>query len=188
MFDHFNLIAPLYERLIPLRNSQKFIQIAGLPVTGALLDAGGGTGRVAKSLQGYAGQIIVADLSGGMLSQIPEGCGIWPVNSRTEFLPFADQYFERVMMVDAFHHVIDQPRTAAELWRVLKLGGRLVIEEPDLRNFSVKLAAVAEKLALMRSHFLAPPAIATLFDSRQAQIRIETEGFNAWVIIDKLIG
>ena len=73
---------------------------------------------------------------------------------------------------------------------MLKPGGYLVIEEPDLRTFVVKLVALAEKLALMRSHFLAPLEIAALFDFPQAKVRIETEvdGFNAWVIVQKVGG
>jgi demethylmenaquinone methyltransferase/2-methoxy-6-polyprenyl-1,4-benzoquinol methylase len=71
-----------------------------------------------------------------------------------------------------------------ELFRVLAPGGLLVIEEPDLRRFAVKLIAVAEKLALMRSHFLAPDAIAALFP-QTAVVRIMTDGNNAWVIAEK---
>jgi len=91
--------------------------------------------------------------------------------------------------VDAFHHVCDQPQTVQELWRVLAPGGCLVIEEPDLRTFAVKIVAVAEKLALMRSHFLSPTDIAALFDFPGAEIRIETEteGFNTWVIVQKTL-
>jgi demethylmenaquinone methyltransferase/2-methoxy-6-polyprenyl-1,4-benzoquinol methylase len=109
------------------------------------------------------------------------------VCTHTEVTPFLDGSFKRIIMVDALHHVCDQPQTAQELWRVLAPGGYIVIEEPDLRTFSVKLVAVAEKLALMRSHFLAPEAIAALFDDPNAQVSIETEkdGFNAWVIIRK---
>jgi demethylmenaquinone methyltransferase/2-methoxy-6-polyprenyl-1,4-benzoquinol methylase len=59
-----------------------------------------------------------------------------------------------------------------------------VIEEPDLRTFAVKLIAVAEKLMLMRSHFLAPPQIAQLFPS-EAKVRIEAEDITAWVIVEK---
>jgi SAM-dependent methyltransferase len=185
IIDHFGLFAPFYERFIPLRNSEKLIQIAGLPVEGALLDAGGGTGRVAKSLRVLAGQIVVADLSPRMLNQIQSEHGIWPVNSQSEHLPFSDGFFERVIMVDALHHVCDQHETAVELWRVLKPGGRIVIEEPDVRTFSVKVIALAEKLALMRSHFLTPPEIAGLFDTNPTRIHIVQDGFNAWVIIDK---
>ena len=88
-------------------------------------------------------------------------------------------------MVDALHHVIDQAATARELWRVLKPGGRLVIEEPDIRTFSVKVVALVEKMALMRSHFLSPSQIASLFHFPDASPRLEQEGNNAWVIIDK---
>ena len=49
------------------------------------------------------------------------------------------------------------------MFRVLKPGGLLVIEEPDIRTFGVKLIAIAEKLLLMRSHFLAPEEITNLF-------------------------
>lgn len=185
LFDHFSILAPLYEHFIPLRNPDRLVQMTGLPVQGALLDAGGGTGRVAKALRGLAGAIVVADLSTGMLNQIPANNGLWPVNSHSERLPFPGEIFERVIMIDALHHVCDQAETANELWRVLKPGGRIIIEEPDVRTFSVKLVALAEKLALMRSHFLSPPAIAALFEAPQARVTIENEGFNAWVMIEK---
>jgi demethylmenaquinone methyltransferase/2-methoxy-6-polyprenyl-1,4-benzoquinol methylase len=47
--------------------------------------------------------------------------------------------------------------------RVLEPEGRSVIEEPDIRTFGVKLVALAEKILLMRSHFLSPIQIASLF-------------------------
>jgi hypothetical protein len=43
---------------------------------------------------------------------------------------------------------------------------------------------MAEKLALMRSHFLAPPEIACLFPAG-ARVRIESEDNTAWVIAKK---
>ena len=60
-----------------------------------------------------------------------------------------------------------------------------MIEEPDLRIFTVKLLALAEKLALMRSHFLSPPAIVNLFKDLGAKVSIEVDGFNAWVVVEK---
>ena len=186
IFDHFDFLAPLYETFIPPKDPQEMWAFADLPAEGgALLDAGGGTGRVAQFMSGKANPIVVADLSCKMLAEARQKDNLLPVCSHTEKLPFPDEAFARIIMVDALHHVCDQRGTVDELWRTLKPGGRLVIEEPDLRLFGVKLLALAEKLALMRSHFLSPPRIAELFHYPDARVRIETGKFNAWVIVEK---
>ncbi|MGB7875509.1 MAG: methyltransferase domain-containing protein, partial [Anaerolineales bacterium] len=151
-FDHFGLIAPLFSR-VEYSSLETMLEQADLPVPGRVLDAGGGTGRVASAIRNYAGEVVIADPSMGMLrqadlTQLRLAC------SNSESLPFANNFFERVIMVDALHHVINHAKTAREMYRVLKPGGRIVIEEPDIHSFYVKLIAVAEKLLLMRSHFL----------------------------------
>ena len=183
--DHFSFIAPYYDRVIRLHTAERIIELAGLPIDGGLLDAGGGTGRVAQALHDHAGWLVVVDLSLGMLQQASTKHRLSSVCSPTEQLPFPDATFERIIMVDALHHVIDHGATARELWRVLKAGGRILIEEPDIRTFSVKLVALAEKLALMRSHFISPSRIAGLFPYPEARLRVERDGFNAWIVVDK---
>jgi ubiquinone/menaquinone biosynthesis C-methylase UbiE len=186
IFEHFDFLAPHYETFIHPRPPQELWTLAALPAEGALLDAGGGTGRVAQFMTGQAHPVVVADLSLQMLAEAQRKDGLHPAAAHSERLPFADGAFARIIMVDALHHVIDQRATAAELWRTLQPGGRIVIEEPDFRTFTVKLLALAEKLALMRSHFLAPAQIAALFDHPDARVRIEATGFNAWVIVEKV--
>ncbi len=185
LFDHFDFLAPIYETFIPPKDPQEMWKFADLPAPGALLDAGGGTGRVAQFMNGKADSVVVADMSCKMLSEARQKDGLRPVCSHTEKLPFPNGAFARIIMVDALHHVIDQRGTLDELWRTLQPGGRLVIEEPDLRLFGVKLLALAEKLALMRSHFLSPPRIAELLSYPNAKVHIETSSFNAWVIAEK---
>ncbi len=185
IFDHFSLIAPFYERFIPLRKDENLFRFVDLPRDGILLDAGGGTGRVSKAFQDRIGTIVIVDLSLRMLTQAGGNPGLHAVNSLIECIPFSDQVFDRVIMVDAFHHVINQRETARELWRVVRPGGRIVIEEPNIKKFSVKLVAVAEKLVLMRSHIISASKIAGLFNFPGSRTQIEYEGFNAWVIIER---
>lgn len=188
-FDHFAVIAPLYAR-VKYSKVDVLREVAELPVKGRLLDVGGGTGRVSSAIRDLVDEVVIADVSFGMLKETPHAA-LQPVCGGSESLPFADNFFERVMMVDAFHHVTDQAESAREMFRVLhspdalsgKPGGVLVIEEPDIRTFGVKLIALAEKLLLMNSHFLSPHQIGELFNP--AKTRLYTEDSTAWVIIKK---
>lgn len=182
-FDHFSFIAPIYAR-VTYSKADVMCAVASLPVQGKLLDVGGGTGRVASAIREFVDEVIIADVSLGMLQHAPLST-IRSVCGGSESLPFADNSFERVIMVDALHHVIDHADTAHEMFRVLKPGGILVIEEPDIRTFGVKLIALAEKLLLMRSHFLAPDAIMKLFEVGEKEIKAN-DG-TAWVIIKKQV-
>lgn len=185
LFDHFDLLAPLYERFIKPKDPQDLWRMADLPTSGALLDAGGGTGRMAQFMHNKAHPVVVADLSCKMLAEARQKDGLHPVCSHTEKLPFPDAAFARIIMVDALHHVCDQQQTVDELWRTLQPGGRIVIEEPDVRTLPVKGIALAEKLALMRSHFLSPSRIARLFHYSDARVQTEAKDYNAWIIIEK---
>ncbi len=179
--DHFGLIAPIYAHA-RYRAIERMSEVAALPVKGRLLDVGGGTGRVASALRSLADEVIVTDISMGMLEKAPRPT-LQPAGCFSEFLPFPDDSFERVIMVDALHHVVDQSATACEMLRVLKPGGRIVIEEPDIRTFGVKLIALAEKLLIMRSHFLSPEQIVRLFPN--ANTNIYAEDSAAWIVIIK---
>jgi ubiquinone/menaquinone biosynthesis C-methylase UbiE len=181
--DHFGLLASSYERFIPGSEPSKLLELLDPPPVGAILDAGGGTGRVAQYLGGRSRLTVVADPSQKMLHYANRKDALRCVQSPGETLPFPSGFFDRVTIVDAFHHVNDQSRVAAELWRVLKPGGRIVIEEPDIRTFSVKLIALGETLLLMGSRFLTPEQIASLFPA--GQTRVEAQEATAWVVVDK---
>ncbi|MBI5953989.1 MAG: class I SAM-dependent methyltransferase [Chloroflexi bacterium] len=180
-FDHFGVIAPLYAR-VAYSKAAVMRELADLPVSGRLLDVGGGTGRVSSAIRDLVNEVVIADVSFGMLKESPRS-QLDPICGGSESLPFADNSFERVIMVDTLHHVIHHADSAREMFRVLKPGGVLVIEEPDIRTFGVKLIALAEKLLLMRSHFLEPDQIVKLFPDGEKTIKAE-DG-NAWIIVKK---
>ena len=185
-FDHFDFLAPFYEKVIPAAATESMLRELDPSPECRLLDAGGGTGRVSAFLQEHVGSVVLSDISMGMLKEAGAKDNLQPTCALTETMPFSRDFFDCVLLVDALHHVNDQAQTARELWRIIKPGGRIVIQEPDIRRFAVKLIAIAEKLALMRSHFLSPEKIVNLFPFDGAEIDVHTEEFNAWVIVKKI--
>lgn len=184
--DHFDLLAPLYDRVIGPPDPQRLRALLDLPTAGRMLDAGGGTGRVASQLRGLVGQMVVSDLSLPMLREAQRKGQLSPLQAHVERLPFADGRFDRILVVDALHHFADAPATLGELLRVLRPGGRLVIEEPDIGKGAVKLVALAERLALMGSYFHSPDAIRAMVEAHGVEARVERDGrFAAWVIAAK---
>ncbi len=186
-FDHFRFIAPYYEKFAHHMSIDPIREHLRLPVSGWLLDAGGGTGRVAQGLRAYVDHAVVVDYSAGMLRQAAKKADIQAVRGQAERLPFPTGIFSRIVVVDAFHHFHRQRVAASELWRVLAPGGRLVIEEPNVEKVAVKLIAWGEKLLLMRSRFYSPREMARMFVELGARVRLDTsDRLNAWVIVEKV--
>ncbi len=182
--DHFGLLAPFYERVISPPDADYLMRLLDPQPAYRLLDVGGGTGRVAQHFQDVFRDVLVLDVSLGMLVQAQAKDALRPLLGESERLPFADGSFERVLAVDSFHHFRDQAEAGKELVRVLAPGGRLVIEEPDIEYFPVKLVALGEKLLLMQSHFYRSHDLRALFDELGCTAKVYMNGStNYWVVV-----
>jgi ubiquinone/menaquinone biosynthesis C-methylase UbiE/glycosyltransferase involved in cell wall biosynthesis len=60
-------------------------------------------------------------------------------------LPFTDESFDGVICMNALHHMPDYRATLAEMWRVLRSGGRAVFSEPGAEH-----AKHPESISMMR--------------------------------------
>lgn len=179
----FEWIGPLYDRVLGGLDLAPLRQHIDLPA-GRLLDVGGGTGRVARALQGEVEMAVIVDVAWGMVRVARRHPGLLPVQAVAEHLPFADGTFDRVLIVDALHHVIDAARALEEMARVLRPGGLLVIEEPDIRRWPVKGISLVERALGLRSRFLPPQALQARLAALGLAARIHEEpaGLRFWAI------
>ncbi len=189
LFDHFSPIASLYDRVsVQDETSKKIAALLNLPAAGWLLDAGGGTGRVSGALTGLVDGIVVVDASPGMLRRAAARPGLRPALGVTEALPFPSGAFARILVADAFHHFHEHRLAAAELWRVLQPGGRLVIIEPDITRWPVKLIALGETALLMRSRFFDAGALAAFFQGlpgTRVTVEADSRAYTLYCAVEK---
>ena len=184
--DPFALIAPLYGRLAHRGDTSTLLRLLEPSSDEWVLDVGGGTGRVAHRLAAVTRGVVVVDPSDAMLRRGKLAPGVVRARALAEALPFADATFPRIVVVDAFHHFASRPAATRELWRVLAPGGRLVIEEPDIRQRAVRAIAFGEWLMRFGSIFWDPPRIAAAFSYLGASATVlPNEGYVSHVIVEK---
>jgi SAM-dependent methyltransferase len=146
----------LYRRSV--LKQRKFAELARMlgPTDGLrCLDLGSDNGVVSLLLREGGGRWASGDLTEEAVASI-RGLVQEDVH-RVEGgrLPFADASFDRVAVVDMLEHVPDEAAFAAELARVTKPGGRLVINTPHakrtlLRRFRHLLGQTDEKHGHLR--------------------------------------
>ncbi|REJ07886.1 class I SAM-dependent methyltransferase [Microbacterium bovistercoris] len=98
-----------------------------------ILDLGAGTASSSASLAASGADVVAADFSPGMLEEGRRRHGDLPnlsfVQADATDLPFGDAEFDAVTMSYSLRNVQDPKKAIAELFRVTKPGGRLVINE-----------------------------------------------------------
>jgi demethylmenaquinone methyltransferase/2-methoxy-6-polyprenyl-1,4-benzoquinol methylase len=109
------------------------VRRAGLRPGMRLLDVATGTGLLARGaarIVGTSGRVIGLDPSRGMLAEAQKGLPSVPlVQGRGEALPFRDATFDMLTMCFALRHVPDLDVAFREYSRVLKPGGRILLNE-----------------------------------------------------------
>jgi len=146
-----------------------------------ILDVGAGTGGIVPYLLeaiGPEGSIWAVDYAEEM---VKIGRKKFQKESRVIFelasvedLPFKDRFFDQVVCFGAFPHFEDKPEALAEMGRVLKSGGKLIIAHA--------LSSVA-----LRSHHQNCAPVSKDFLPEEAEMRslLEKAGFQLQRLIDQ---
>jgi demethylmenaquinone methyltransferase/2-methoxy-6-polyprenyl-1,4-benzoquinol methylase len=183
----FHLSAPVYDFFIRNPQIDRIVRLMDLPKRGYLLDAGGGTGRVSSHLVDLAAHVVVCDINHSMLKQMKKKKGLIPLLADVTTLPFSAGTFDSILVVDALHHFMNPRRAVMEMLRVIKPGGRLLIEEQDIERTPIKMVQIAERLVQLHSRFLALHEIVTLFDATQCKLHIDRgRCFTFRILVQKL--
>lgn len=101
--------------------------IPGLSAPGRVLDLGAGTGKLTRRLIPAFDRTIAVEPQSAMRRMLRIHCPDADVLAGTaEHIPLADASIDAIFVAEAFHHLGNE-RAVAEIARVLRLGGSLVM-------------------------------------------------------------
>ncbi len=113
------------------------VSLSGVRAGERVLDVAAGSADLSKAFArrvGASGQVWVTDINGSMLAVgrdrlLDAGLVCPPVQCDAEALPFPDEYFDCVSVAFGLRNMTHKDKALAEMARVLKPGGRLLVLE-----------------------------------------------------------
>ncbi len=118
------------------------VAVSGVKAGDKVLDIAGGSGDLSKLFAKKvgvgspqnAGQVVLTDINASMLGvgrdrMLDAGLNVPALQCDAEKLPFPDQYFDCVIVAFGLRNMTHKEVALAEMHRVLKTGGRLLVLE-----------------------------------------------------------
>jgi SAM-dependent methyltransferase len=129
--DAYDVFSPATnERLI-----DNFVRLSGLPAGARVVDLGCGSGVFTNLLRRRGYQCVGVDLSPNLIAIARANfSGIEFRTGDIERLPFPDSSFDGVLLSGVLHHLPERSRCAAEVFRILRPGGKFVAFDPNRMN------------------------------------------------------
>ncbi|MCX7189546.1 MAG: hypothetical protein RLZZ541_1309 [Pseudomonadota bacterium] len=113
------------------------VEVSGVRPGDIVLDIAGGSGDLSKLFAqkvGANGQVILTDINASMLAvgrdrMLDAGLSVPALQCDAEKLPFPDNHFDCVIVAFGLRNMTHKELALAEMQRVLKVGGRLLVLE-----------------------------------------------------------
>jgi ubiquinone/menaquinone biosynthesis C-methylase UbiE len=114
-------------------------------VNGVVLDVGCGKGGPAKMLSEKCNYIIGVDIS-NVFDKSKISANLDFLQADALSLPFRDESFDAAVSFDVIEHVQNDLKFLREIRRVLKRGGKLLLETPNRNRLSLKLKSLVKPI------------------------------------------
>ncbi|MBU3918616.1 methyltransferase domain-containing protein [Patescibacteria group bacterium] len=173
MSNFFNRVGPYYN-IIPvlLRSNYSFIGKEMVLNKGEkVLDVGGGTGKVAKEIVDlFDAEVTILDSCESMLKRVKNHPCINIIRGDIEKNALKDKSFDVILCIDTLHHLSNPKLGLEQMYRILKPGGTIFIQDFDITKIRTRI------LNFIEEYFLGEPA--NFYSPQELGKLLKGVGFN----------
>ena len=126
----------------------------------------GEVGKLGKRIRAFGVQVTILEHSRReeicFSHVMNENCTV--VSGQLEYMPFNDNYFDKIIVLDYLNHTSNCNKSIQEINRVLKKDGEVIVEDLNLKDLKVKLKYFKERLCGNKINYNYPSEIENLFN------------------------
>lgn len=144
-----------YSHYAPCRRLAEILALAGERIGGRILDIGCGDGILLKKIRDIGERdnlplsLTGLDVSLIRLKRTRKRSGAEVVNADASHLPFADSVYDLVFCSQVMEHLPEPGKALAELGRVVKAGGVVIISLPVASWYTIMMSKLGRKVAFL---------------------------------------
>ena len=170
----------MYQKELPA-----FIQLLSPKKEDVILDVGAGLGSIASFAASYSDEVFALEpnekRADFIKSKYPE---VKAFSGLAGQIPFPPSYFDKLYVIMAFHHFLDQGDVLEEFRRVTKKEGSILIHEIDPTKVSGKLLRFFEtRIIHNKVSFLTPRNMSDLVAAHGFSIEKEQKARRGYFLL-----
>ena len=147
----------------------------------------GKVGELGKRIRAFGVQVTILEHSRRdeiCFSHIMnENCTV--VSGQLEYMPFNDNYFDKIIVLDYLNHTANCKKSVKEINRVLKYGGEVIVEDLNLKDLRVKLKYFKHRVCGYKINYNYPRQIQNIFKEYDFEGKLQEIQNKRYIYIGK---
>lgn len=147
----------------------------------------GNVGQLGKRIRAFGVQVTILEHSRQdeicYSHVMNENCTV--VSGQLEYMPFNDNYFDKIIVLDCLNYTSDCIKSVKEITRVLKNHGEVIVEDLNLKDLRVKLKYFKHRVCGNNINYNYPSEIQEIFDSFKFEGRLKEIENKRYIYIGK---